>query len=283
MVKKGILICVLMASVGWSCINLKKDNTESDISEMEIPTKPSKIIWHWENRFNKEEVFLVKSWLNTVFSHTQSVLGNYPFDIHFYIHRSSSNNEPVPWAHTSRDEQQGVHFHISTKFSLQEFLNDWTAPHEISHLSIPFVGQDNMWFSEGYATFMQVQILHSQGVYSDKGLQNKFSSKFAMCKPSYQSNMPVVKVFESLRREWNYPHMYWGGASFFWKLNQRLNSEVNISLMDVIKKYEQCCRINESSPNEICAALDSISNSTIASTLLIQYQTQPAHLVFTEF
>ena len=283
MIKKGIFVSFLVAFISWSCIDMNPNKDNDVISITETTATTSKIIWHWENRFNREEVFLVKSWLNKVYGHTQSVLGNYPFDIHFFIHKSDSDSEPVPWAHTTRDDKQGVHFHISTKFTLEEFLADWTAPHEISHLSIPFVGQSQMWFSEGYATFMQVQVLNSQGVYSDEELKDKFNFKFSSCKSSYQSNQPMVDVVDSLKKEWNYPHIYWGGASFFWKLNQRLISEKGISLMDVLKKYEQCCRVNEGSPEEICADFDTISKSRIASNLLIQYQTQPAHLIFAEF
>ena len=107
------------------------------------------IVWHWEDRFSRQEQQKLKKWLFTITYGVEQTLGIYPFEVHYYIHRRNFASEPVPWANTDRNYKQSVHFHVDPSFSFQEFIDDWTAPHEISHLSIPFVGRNQSWFSEG--------------------------------------------------------------------------------------------------------------------------------------
>ncbi len=248
----------------------------------EIPIKNT-IIWHWENRFEKQEVHKIKQWLSVIDVAIIDTYGKYPFDMHFYIHRSKSGNEPVPWAHTTRGKDQGVHFHVNTTYSITEFLTDWTAQHEISHLSIPFVGKENTWFSEGYATYMQCQVMQVQGVLTSDDVKYKYATKLANCKQAYQSDLTVPQAADSLKKAWNYPALYWGGASFFWKLNAQYSSEIQKTLPRVIAEYVKCCRIGHRSPEEICETLDQITETKIASKLLNDYKTEPARLMFEEF
>lgn len=253
-------------------------------SEPVKEVRANTIIWHWENRFEKEEVVQIKKWLNTVDKAITQSFGKYPFDMHFFIHRSKSGNEPVPWAHTTRGKDQGVHFHVNMDYSLQEFLDDWTAQHEISHLSIPFVGKRNAWFSEGYATYMQCQVMLKQGVMTSDEVKEKYANKLGNCKKAFQSNLPVPQAADSLKKAWNYPAMYWGGVSFFWKLNKQYVETINKPLHQVIAEYVTCCRmVEDDTPDAICKSLDKITGNSIASALLKEYKTQPARLMFEEF
>ena len=101
-----------------------------------------KLNFIWEDDFTAKEQEMVKTWLQVTALSTAQTLGSYPFTVNLYIHKKTAN-EPVPWARTVRDNEQAIHFHIDTKFSLEEFQTDWTASHELSHLSIPFIGKEN--------------------------------------------------------------------------------------------------------------------------------------------
>jgi hypothetical protein len=240
----------------------------------------NRIVWHWENRFSRKEVIQIKAWLKEIDFAVIQTLGNYAFEIHYYIHRSTRGNEPVPWAHTTRKDIQGVHFHVNMDFDLDDFLTDWTAQHEISHLAIPFVGSKNAWFSEGYATFMQYKIMQKQGVYTSDQVHEKFQTRIEECKESYQSDKPLPIVADSLKQKWEYPDMYWGGFTFFYMLDEQLNRSKNMELSLLIEQYGNCCRINDSTPSDLCTTLDSISGSNLASQLLDRYMTVPARDIF---
>ena len=165
-------------------------------------------------------------------------------------------------------------------YDLDAFLSDWTAQHEISHLSIPFMGSHNAWFSEGYATFMQYKIMENQGVYSATQVHERFQTRIKECKANYQSNKALPVVADSLKGKWEYPDMYWGGFTFFYMLDYQLKRDKNIALTSLIESYVNCCRVNDSTPEDLCLKLDSISNSDLASQLLQRYKTQPARDIF---
>ncbi len=163
------------------------------LGPMEEPR--SLIEWHWEDEFSTAERDKVEDWLNSVTGAVESTLGVYPFTVHFYIHRRKGSSEPVPWASTRRQYVQGVDFHIDPSFSLQAFLDDWTAPHEISHLSIPYLGQEQSWFAEGYASFMQYQVMQKLGICSEQEVGEIYAEKIERVRPYYDR----LQCPESLR------------------------------------------------------------------------------------
>lgn len=238
------------------------------------------VIYHYVDDFNSPEKEKIENWLNQVAEATQSILGTYPFELHFYLHRSDNSTEPVPWANTVRSEIQGVHFHVNTDYSLDEFLSDWTAPHEISHLAIPFVGKSNAWFSEGFATYMQNEILLEMKECTQEDIDKKFKTKLDMARPYYQENEPFDKVAMSLRKTYNYPEMYWGGAYFFIQLNASLLASNDRSLGNVLKEYQSCCRLEDGSMGAIIESIDKLVEGEPARDLLSDFQTLAAKDVF---
>ena len=252
---------------------------------IELPDNPMleepdvNIIWHWEDRFNPEETLKVESWLNSVTNAVESTLGTYPFDLHYFIYRRGGSREPVPWANTRRYNRQGVNFHIDPSYSLESFLADWTAPHEISHLSIPYLGSSNAWFAEGYASFLQYQVMEEMGIYSPEEVKNRYQSKLAMALPYFIGEQDMVTIARSLQKRHLYPQMYWGGASFFVRLDQNLKKEYNTSLSELIKAYQACCRLEDQSIEEVINSWDRLLGTSACSDLLRTYQFAPASVV----
>ncbi len=202
---------------------------------------------------------------------TIETLGGYLFTVNLYINRKPSK-EPLPWAMTIRDGEQGIQFHIDTKYSLKEFQMDWTAAHELSHLSIPYVGRSNMWFSEGYASFWQWQILMQQGLYSEKEVMAKYMAKFNRIKGSYDTSESFLNSSNSLKSRHNYPGVYWGGACYFFKVNELLKSKHNTSLGEVIKIYQTTYRLKDEGLHDVILSLDKISKSKAFSSTLKTFE-----------
>ena len=236
----------------------------------------SSIEWHWEDEFSTVEQDKVVDWLNSVTGAVESTLGPYPFTVHFYIHRRKGSSEPVPWASTRRHYVQGVDFHIDPSFSLQAFLDDWTAPHEISHLSIPYLGQEQSWFAEGFASFMQYQIMQELGVCSQEEVGEIYAEKIEGVKPYYDRDQDFVTVARELKSRNRYSVMYWGSASFFMQIDKRLQVEHGRKLTVFIKEYLRCCRLKDESLDELIESWDRLLGEPLFSELLHSYQSQPA-------
>ncbi len=254
------------------------------IVKIENPDKsPATIVWHWEDGFTPDEKEKVRNWLHSVTCAVDSTVGPFLFDLHFHIHRRNNSIEPVPWANTRRSpSSQGVDFHIDPDFSMSAFMDDWTAPHEISHLSIPYLGRDHAWFAEGFASFMQYQVMKEMGLYTAAEVKEKYKSKLALAKPYYSDAKDFITTARDLYRQHLYPAMYWGSASFFIQLDETLRNKKDTSLPELVREYQICCRLKDGSIDEVIASWDRILGGTTCQQLLRSYGTESAASVFNQ-
>ena len=231
--------------------------------------------FHWEDQFTETEKTKVQQWLVETHEALEQLVGKLPFTTELYIHRTSSN-EPVPWANTERSHIQGVHFHIDPRFSLKDFSKDWTAPHELSHLVLPYVGRANSWFAEGFASYMQYQVMHQMGVLDENAMRKRYQKNLQKADARYaHKRMPFAMAAPMLRAERNYPTMYWGGAAYFLQADNKLMNDNRPGLVETLASYTQCCRMQGHSLNEVVASLDKLSGGTTLAELLRHFENQP--------
>lgn len=235
----------------------------------------AELIWHWEDRFTATEKAKLTAWVEETAAAVEDFVMPYPFDVHIHFHRSSSSR-PVPWANTIRSRRQGVNFHVNPQTSRRTLRADWTAYHELSHLLIPYLGRSHSWFAEGFASYMQYQVMHSLGVLSEEEMESKYRERIERAKRRYDmEEMPFVKAAPMLRQRRQYPTMYWGGAVYFLRVDQNLN-EVGTSVPEVIREYVACCRVNRLRRlDDLVAELDRISGSDAFSRELEYVRTRP--------
>lgn len=238
--------------------------------------------YNWEDKFTRSEKDKVTKWLDSVANSVQRCIGYFPFDIHFSIFRYRGANEPAPWAHTVRGKEQGIHFYIDPRFPLEDFINDWTAQHEISHLAIPFLGKKNMWFAEGFATFLQYQVMCEMGIMSREDLQSKYESKFENKKQYFDSDMTMVEMLASLKSDGVYHALYWGGVSYFYEIDQKLK-EKDLSFVEVLKKYQVCCRLRDHNLKNVIVSLDELCGAPFFYDAYQRFKTERADTVMSVY
>lgn len=257
-----------------------KPSTHSKDSEVKIPTE-TKLIWHWEDEFSASEKEKIEKYITKVTDAAFNVLGKYPFDVHYYFKRSDSKNEPIPWAHTERSKKiQAVRFYINPDFSYDQLITDWTAPHEISHLSIPHLGKENSWFAEGYASYMQYQIMKELSVYTKEEVAKKYQKKIENIKADYSDKLNFVENAKALRARYNFPAMYWGGAKYFMHIDSLLKFQEGISLNDLIKKYQLSSRNKDKNIEMLLNSLDKNLKNPLFKNLYEECQTKPFIEIF---
>lgn len=231
---------------------------------------------HWEDEFSKKEQEHLKKWIQDVGNAVEKTLGTYPFTTQVYFHRSTTTNEPVPWAHTARLNQEAVHFHVNPDFSYKELVEDWTAAHEIAHLSIPYVGKENSWFSEGYASYFQWQIMYNQGVITADEVKQKYTKRLASALPKFNSDLTFIEVVEQLQKRHDYSSYYYGGACYFIQMDQRLKSNTSFGLAEIIQKFQSNGRLKTTSLREVIVQFNYLSNSKYFTELMHSFRNDPA-------
>lgn len=262
-----LLVCVLALSI-YASASPASANTAS-------AKQHQALAFHWEDHFSQSEKTKVELWLRETHDALEALVGKLPFTTQLYIHRTQAG-EPVPWANTERSRIQGVHFHIDPRFSLEEFRADWTAPHELSHLVLPYVGRTNAWFAEGFASYMQYQVMHQMGVLNTSDMRKRYKGNVDKAARRYSHHTtPFASAAPRLRAERNYPTMYWGGAAFFLQADTWLMNENQSSLVAVLNSYTQCCRMQDHKLNDVIATLDRLTGNERLSQLLARFRTQP--------
>jgi len=247
----------------------------SVFSNAAVGAQHQALAFHWEDRFTPSEKAKVKRWLTETHGALEALVGQLPFTTQLYIHRTQAR-EPVPWANTERSRIQGVHFHIDPRFSLQEFRADWTAPHELSHLVLPYVGRTNSWFAEGFASYMQYQVMHEMGVLKKSDMKRRYKKNVDKAASRYSHHRtPFAHAAGRLRAERNYPTMYWGGAAFFLQADTWLMNENKSGLVAALKIYTQCCRMQDRKLSDVITTLDRLTDTSMLSQLLTHFKTEP--------
>ena len=66
-----------------------------------------------------------------------------------------ARDEAVLMAHVIRGGGLAAEFFVDETRPLQEFVDDWTATHEFSHMLMPYVSIRDRWLSEGIASYYQ--------------------------------------------------------------------------------------------------------------------------------
>jgi hypothetical protein len=252
---------------------------------VQAPSQTSKkITWVWEDTFSMAEQHMLTRWIDEVYLTTDSLLGPFPFDVAVHFYKRADAGEPVPWAHTRRSGKQSLHFHVDPAYDLEDFRQDWTAPHEISHLALPFLGRSNSWFAEGFATYMQNQVMLAMGTMTLAEVERKMKEKISYNQRFFAGKQsPFVEVCTELVSEHhNYPAMYWGSTSFFIRLDQGLIKMKDMDLNQFIQLYQNQGRMTDQNLEELIQSWDAISDSTFCQELMKRYTEEPADMVFKE-
>ena len=268
-----VVIPILFLILGGISCDSQGDNAliGQEISERKVKEKPLKTTWHFSKDYTNAEKQRIKKWLRFNLRSVYSVLGEYPFRVHFYLKKYEDASEPAPWAHTIRNKDQGVEFYLCLKYPDSLFYCDWTAPHEISHLSLPFLGKENSWFAEGYATYMQEQVLLQMGYHDSLSLGKEYKLRFDKIAPQFDTTLTMIQNFKDLKAHHNFPAFYWGGAYYFYVVDKQL-AAVNSSLSKVIKLYQKDCRNKNQDFNQLIISLDSLSGTAFFTEELIKFR-----------
>jgi len=237
--------------------------------------------FHWQDAFSTEEKAELTAWVTETQEALESLVGTPPFDVHIFFHRIDGAREPVPWAHTERSHRQGVNFHVDPRFPMEDFRDDWTAPHELSHLVLPYLGSKHAWFAEGFASYMQYQVMGAMGVLSAAEVAQSYERKLQRAEQNYgYPERPFAQAAKRLRAEGKYPVMYWGGAAYFLSVSEELDHGEGPGLIDTVTHYLSCCRQNEESLDTLLAELDQLSASDVFVRNLQHFQSVPGFPAF---
>jgi len=287
MLRQSELFIFLIAGIFFSFLtacNSNSNGSEQVSNADTISFVTQKIIWHFEDEFSEEEQEKMQEWITYVCDCAQKVLGRYPFDLNYYFHREDSADHAVVFGHTGRTKTtHGAHFYVNPVFPLDDFMNEWMGAHEISHLALPIMPKKHIWFYEGFATYLSRKVMIEMGTLTEAEADSVAYARIGLIKYGYESNSNFIFVADSLGALHHYPELYWGGGSYFHKIDRELEASGKISLVNVVKYFQMWAHQSLLKIDDVIIAFDKISQSTIFSDLRNDYSTLPAREILTEY
>ena len=288
--------CLTLVVLAVSCndaeaINDNEQRSQSDElmsgdnEFVESLTEEYDLIWTWEGDFTAEEQEKLKTWITEVNEATACTLGPYQFDVYVNFIRSDSKNRPVPFGFASRKGGiNQVNLYVNPTESPEELMGDWTAQHEFSHLSIPYLGSKHKWFSEGFATFLSRQTMMDQGLFSQSEFDSLYHSRITEAKECYNSTTKTfIEVSDSLMQNYGYSDMYWGSSTFLFTLDKRLRQEKSMRFVDIMKIYQLKCRSGDKALRDVIGSFDKAIGEPWCIDLMAIYRNQPSAVVMENY
>ena len=241
----------------------------------------------WDGEFSADERSKMTTWLESVADTVTLLHGAPPRSEMRIVFKRYRSKSAVPFARVLRNGKQGIQFYVNPTFPLDDFISDWTAYHEFSHLFIPFPGRADIWFSEGLASYYQNVLLFRAGLLSEQEAWQKLYDGFERARADDRfPEMTLDELSRKMRETHAFMRIYWSGALYILQGDMQLRAATDskLTLDKVLKEFGACClnlERNWTGP-EIAAEFDRIAGQPIFLPLYKTYETTTAIPPFME-
>lgn len=211
-------------------------------------------------------------WITDAAQMVSGLYGRFPYPhAQIVLVPNARGNEPTPWAYVVRGGSPAVHLFINQRRPVQEFFDDWTATHELSHLLLPFIDHDDAWVSEGIATYYQNVLRARAGRLTPRQAWSSMHAGFQRGRDDAQG-MTLAQATESMYRGSTFMRVYWEGTAIMLLADIRLRQLTGgkQSLDTALAALHRCCLQPERmwTARELFERLDEITGTHVFSELL---------------
>lgn len=179
----------------------------------------------------------------------------------------------VPFGRVIRDGGETIELFVNHDRPIDEFLGDWTATHEFSHLMLPYIGREQRWISEGFAQYYQNVLLARAGAYEQTEAWQKLYAGLARgraSRPELSPNEAAARGVRDARMK-----VYWAGAAIALMADVALRERSNNreTLDSTLERLQLCCLPSERvwSGPELFATLDTLVDEPLFMALYRRY------------
>jgi hypothetical protein len=217
----------------------------------------------------------MQAWLADAAEMVAELHGRFPVSqAQVIVAPGARGDEPTPWAYVVRGGAPAAHFFVNQRRPIQEYYDDWTAVHEMSHLLLPYVAPEDVWLAEGVATYYQNVFRARAGRMNAQEAWEKLHAGFRRGREG-ASGMTLAQATESMYRGGHYMRVYWEGTALMLLADVRLRQLTGNkqSLDTALNGLAECCLpSNESwSAQRVFAKLDQLTGTTVFADLYDNY------------
>lgn len=218
----------------------------------------------------------MRAWVEDAARSVAAVTGRFPVPSpQILVMPGAPAKEPTPWAYVQRGGQAAALFRVNQRRPLREYVEDWTAPHELSHFLLPYVNASDAWLSEGMASYYQNVARARSGALTPAEAWQRMHSSFKRGRDWAQKGATLAQATERMFRGDGYMRVYWSGAAILLIADVRLRalSDNRQSLDTVLAAFDECCLDPEPewTARQVFERFDAISGTDVFRTLYDRY------------
>ncbi len=217
----------------------------------------------------------MRKWIQNAAESVCAIYDSYPYpQVQILIIPGRRSREAVPFAMVVRGGGLAVHFYIDPSRPLSEFINDWTATHELCHGVLPYVYRDDAWLSEGMATYYQYILMGRDRRLSEQRTWQKIYDGFRRGIRN-ATGETLHKSADDMYRLRAFRYVYWSGAAILLRADVELRSQTNgkWSLDKVLEKAgkEALSEKRAWHARELVQIMDRVSGTDVFGDLYSRY------------
>ncbi len=221
------------------------------------------------------DVEKMQAWIQDSARMVAELYGHFPqSQAQILVVPGARGNEPTPWAYVVRGGSPAAHFFINQRRPMKEFFEDWTAVHELSHLLLPYVNSDDIWLSEGVATYYQNVLRARGGRMTASEAWHRLHAGFVRGMGSAHG-LTLAQATESMYRDDTYMRVYWEGAAMLLIADVRLRQITagKQSLDTALAALNECCTTADRawSARQLFDKLDEVTGTGIFGEIYDQH------------
>jgi hypothetical protein len=215
----------------------------------------------------------IRQWIEKTVSTVTAVYGHFPQpQPQVLVIPIGDRSRAVAKANVVRGGGLAAVFYIDETRSLAEFMNDWKATHEFSHMLIPYVTSRDRWLSEGLASYYQNVLRARDGRMTETQAWQKLHDGFQRGKNGTNGGS-LAQATRSGRN--STMRVYWSGAAILLLADVQLRQITggHQSLDTALQSLSACCMSNAKTwrAKEMFEHLDSLTGTEIFMDLYDRY------------
>lgn len=164
----------------------------------------------------------VKRWIAEAVRCVSLVDGRFPRErLHVVVVPVGPGARPVAFGLVRRGGGPSVMLLAHANAAPEALLRDWTAVHELSHLAMPRMYEEDRWLSEGFATYYQEILRGRGGLLSEEEVWARFLDGFDRGR-AVGTSRSLWRESATVHQTGAYRRIYWAGAAYFLAADVRL-------------------------------------------------------------
>lgn len=180
----------------------------------------------------------LERWIGAAVEAVAGLYGTFPRDrLHVVVVPAGPGRRPVAFGLVRRGGGPSVMLLVHEDADGEALVSDWTAVHELTHLTMPLLKAGDAWLSEGIATYYQEVLRVRAGLQTEtEGWANILDGFERGARVG--TRRTLKNEARDMRQTGAYRRVYWAGTAFVLEADVPLRVETGASLDQLISRSQ---------------------------------------------